>query len=277
MLRRLLAFVAPALALLASPLAAQSVRVVDPSTGQPVFSAANPASVKSSSTGASSDQVQGNVAHDGVDVGNPVGMGCTASAAAPAAVSADGDRVRVWCYRTGQMPSTLVTTAGSAVSAFAGTLAGNSPGFTGLVTNSISHVYDGTNHQLQVGDTNATAVAPALSINFWNYPAASGGIVSSTADVAVKAAGGASVRNYVCGIDISHDTLSAATEAVLKDGATVLWRGRLQTAAADIGNGAGKITFSPCLRGTANTAVNFALITSVTGGVYVNVSGYIGF
>lgn len=86
-----------ALVLLIAPLAAhaQSVRVVDPSTGAAVFSSANPASVKSVSTGASSDRVQGCVAHDAVDVCDPVKIGGKASYNAPAAVAV-GDRVDAW-------------------------------------------------------------------------------------------------------------------------------------------------------------------------------------
>ena len=158
---------------------------------------------------------------------------------------------------------------------------GNFVGFRGtdgagyqLMT--IAWVYNGTSWDRTRGDTNGLVAQPALSSTFWNYPAVAGGIVSSTADVAVKAAAGASVRNYVCTIDISHALLSAASEIVIKDNATVLWRGALQTAATDIGAGAGKVTFAPCLRGTANTAVNVAMITSVTGGVYANLTGYTG-
>lgn len=127
-----------------------------------------------------------------------------------------------------------------------------------------------------ITDSNGQAVQPALSTQFWSYAGVTGGIVSSTADVAVKTAAGAGVRNYVCGIGVSHDVLSAASEIVVKDGSTVLWRGRLQTPASDVSGGAGHISFSPCLRGTANTAVNVAMITSVTGGVIVDLTGYTG-
>ena len=105
---------------------------------------------------------------------------------------------------------------------------------------------------------------------YWSYAAAASGIVSSTADVAIKTAGGAGVRNYLKTLTIETDTLGAATEIVVKDGAsTVLWRGKLQTT-----NASRSITFDPPLRGTANTAFNVALLTSVTGGVYVNATGF---
>jgi len=105
----------------------------------------------------------------------------------------------------------------------------------------------------------------------WQYAALTGGIVSSVADVPLKAAI-ATYRNYLTNIHISHDTLSAVTEYVIKDGATVILRGKLQIAASE----GFDIQFPTPLRGTANTALNFALITSVTGGVFVNAQGFSG-
>jgi hypothetical protein len=126
------------------------------------------------------------------------------------------------------------------------------------------------------GDTNALCVQPALSATFWNFAGIAGGIVSSTADTALKAAAGAGVRNYLKSLAINHDTLSAVTECVVKDGAAIIWRGKLQTPVVDSAAGAGAIIFDPPLRGTANTALNFALLTSVTGGVFINAQGYTG-
>lgn len=105
----------------------------------------------------------------------------------------------------------------------------------------------------------------------WQYAGIASGIVSSTADTEIKAAL-ATYRNYLTSISISHDTLSAVTEYVIKDGATVIYRGKLQVTATE----GLVITFPNPLRGTANTALNFALLTSVTGGVYINAQGYTG-
>lgn len=52
-------------------------------------------------TAASADQVQGNVAHDAVDSGNPVKIGGVASDAAPTAVAV-GDRANGWFGLNGQ-------------------------------------------------------------------------------------------------------------------------------------------------------------------------------
>lgn len=53
-------------------------------------------------TGTSSDQIQGNVAHDSPDVGNPVGIGASAVTAPSATVTA-GDRVRLVASLDGQL------------------------------------------------------------------------------------------------------------------------------------------------------------------------------
>lgn len=128
-----------------------------------------------------------------------------------------------------------------------------------------------------LGDANGVAVVPAPSATFWRYTALAGGIVSSTADVTIKSASGSSlIRNYLCTIDISHAALAAPIEFVVKDNVTVIWRGLLQTAAVDVSAGAGKITFSPCLRGSQNAGMSVALLTSDPGGVYVNASGFTG-
>lgn len=128
------------------------------------------------------------------------------------------------------------------------------------------------------GDVNGVVVQPALSTAFWSYAAATGGIVNTTTAVTIKAAAGASVRNYLNTLTLSHDTLGAATEIAIRDGAggTVLWRGKLQTTATDSASGSGTITFDPPLRGTANTLMEVVTLTAVTGGVFVNASGYTG-
>lgn len=53
--------------------------------------------------GTNTNEVVGDVAHDAVAAGNPLLMGAYASAAAPSAVSADGDAVRLWATLTGAL------------------------------------------------------------------------------------------------------------------------------------------------------------------------------
>jgi hypothetical protein len=106
----------------------------------------------------------------------------------------------------------------------------------------------------------------------WSYAPPVGGIVSSAADVAVKAAV-VGLRNYISSMQLTADVLSAANELVIKDGATVLHRTRIQT--SGLPNGL-QINFSPPLRGSVNTAVNIALTGSTTGGVVASLQGFVG-
>ncbi len=70
----------------------------------------------------------------------------------------------------------------------------------------------------------------------------------------VKAAAGASVRNYVLSMQCNSDALGAATEFAIRDGAAgaVMWQGKIGT------NGwttPVDLNFNPPLRGSANTLV----------------------
>jgi hypothetical protein len=108
----------------------------------------------------------------------------------------------------------------------------------------------------------------------WSYAAAASGIANTTTAVTVKTAGAAGVRNYITGISLSTDALGAATEFCIRDGAggTVLWRIKIGT--AGIVNPV-SIAFPTPLRGTAATLLEVVTLTaSITGSVYVNMSGY---
>ena len=231
---------------------------------QPV-SAANP--VPQSATG--------NVASGAADSGNPVKVGGVFNTTQPTLTTGQrGDlqldaRANVSVYISGKG-----TNSGAAVV----TPADGGGASGGLATFSQNMAFNGSTWDRMRGDANGLVVQPGLSSTYWNYAAASGGIVNTTTAVTIKAAAGASVRNYVCWLHIVHDTLGGATEVALRDGAagTVMWRGRLQTAATDSSFGAGTLTFSPCLRGTANTLVEFVTLTAVTGGVYVDAGGTTG-
>lgn len=100
----------------------------------------------------------------------------------------------------------------------------------------------------------------------WSYAAAAGGVINTT-DVVLAAAAGAGLRRYITSMTLSNNS-ATATEVVLKDGATVIWRGHLAANAANV-----EIIFSNPLKTTANTALNFACITTAAA-VYVNAQGY---
>lgn len=108
----------------------------------------------------------------------------------------------------------------------------------------------------------------------FNYAAATTGIVNTTTAVTIAAAAGSGRRNYLTRLQLATDTLGAATEFAVRDGAagTVLFRTKLNTTAMASQN----FTFDPPLRGTANTLMEIVTLTaSVTGGVFANAQGYV--
>ena len=147
---------------------------------------------------------------------------------------------------------------------------------TGIYTASAPTLADGQQRQPRLDASGALVVADVTPATSWTYAAASGGIVNTTTAVTFKAASGAGIRDYVKSMQCSHDALGAATELAIRDGAagTVLWRGRLQTAAVD--QSGATINFDPPLKGTANTLSEIVTLTAVTGGVYCNLQGYTG-
>lgn len=125
------------------------------------------------------------------------------------------------------------------------------------------------------GNANGLVIKPySIPANDWSYVAAAAGISNTTTAVPIKAAGGASIKNYITSMQISSDPLGAATEFAIRDGAggAVLWRMKIGT--AGVVNGL-SINFPTPLAGTANTLLEIVTLTaSVTGGVFVNAQGF---
>jgi hypothetical protein len=105
----------------------------------------------------------------------------------------------------------------------------------------------------------------------WFFASAAGGITNTT-DVVLKAAAGASLRNYLTSISIQNGSATVSTEVIIKDGATTIWRGTLGTSA--LLNSAVNMTFSSPLKTTANTALNVACAIGGAA-VFVNAQGYV--
>jgi hypothetical protein len=128
-----------------------------------------------------------------------------------------------------------------------------------------------------VGNLLATLYGALVSFPYtipdlsWQFASAASGIVSSTTAVVLNAAGAAGVRNYLARLQLANDLLSAVTEIVILDGVTIIWRSKLQVTATQTTS----IVFDPPLRGTAATSMSVQLLTSVTGGVYVNAQGFL--
>ena len=189
-------------------------------------------------------------------------------------------RARVLTYGSGTV-SVVGTLSKAPVAQLGLTFIGGGLSFEGggVGTNPIAVGLEGrTSSKTSV--TNATLVRPISTLdgrqitrlnsipeNEWQYAAASGGITNTT-DVALVAAQGAGIKNYLTGLSVANAN-ATASEIVIKDGAsTVIWRMYL-AANAPIQS----IKFVTPLQSSANTALNVACITTGTQ-TYINAQGY---
>ena len=101
----------------------------------------------------------------------------------------------------------------------------------------------------------------------WQYAGVTGGLVD-TSDVAIKAAGAAGVVNYLVALQYQNSDADPS-EIVVKDGATVIWRGYAPGSMAYPAN----VVFPLPLKGTAPTPLNVAMLTTATATV-VSAQGY---
>jgi hypothetical protein len=92
--------------------------------------------------------------------------------------------------------------------------------------------------------------------------------ITGTSNTEVLAAAGASVRNYVTSITVTNSHATVGTVVEIKDGTTVIHRGY----AAPLGGGY-TVNFLTPLKGTANTAINAANVTTGSN-TYVSASGF---
>lgn len=158
----------------------------------------------------------------------------------------------------------------SGVGAHDAAIAGNPHRIAGrALTSSYTAVATGeTADLITTLDGRLVVLRSAIPENTWSYAAASGGITNTT-DVAAKAAAAAGIRNYITGVQVRNSS-ATATEFVIKDNATVIWRTQLPATMA----GSQDVIFDPPLRGTEATAVNIACITTGTA-TYANLQGFI--
>lgn len=216
----------------------------------------------------------GDTAAAAVDAGNPVKIGAVYMTATPTYTNTQRGNLQM--DSRGSLKVVLIPqdgTTGPAISSTAADAVASST--VGLTSKGFSYCFDATNWNRTRGDVNGLVVQSGLSATFWNYASASGGISNTTTAVTLKAAAGASVRNYLKSLQLDAGTLGAATEIAIRDGAggTVLWRGLIGTA----GLAGRNIVFDPPLKGTANTLLEVVTLTAtVTGSVYVNAQGFTG-
>ncbi len=219
--------------------------------------------------------VVGNVASGAADSGAPVKVGGLFTSGNPSALST-GQRSNLNVSQYGELKTYIY---GSANNRSDGVALNNivSVQHSGFSTENTTirllanapYGFNGSTHDQMRGDTNGAAVQPALSSAFWRYAGVAGGITDA-ADVTLAAAGGASVRNYLASIQY-HNTSATASEIVIKDGSTVIWRGYAPASMTVPAT----VAFEVPLKGTANTALNVAMITTGTA-TRVSAQGYQG-
>lgn len=256
-------------------------------------------------------QIVGNIASLGADSGNPIKIGGTFNTAPPTATN--GQRVDWQMTNRGEGIVAFGLAGGSVSSVNGGmadsvsntvgtyrfinrlelyngstwdknravTNATDSTGIgimaAGLVAQlddtSPSTITENQFGNLRMTQNRALLIRPyATASQDWTYVAASGGISNTTTAVTLVGAT-ASMRNYITACQVSADALGAATEVVIRDGAsgTVLQRIKLTTAGLAPVN----MEFPTPLKSTANTLLEAATLTAtITGGVYINCQGF---
>ena len=146
-----------------------------------------------------------------------------------------------------------------------------------MAVSAFQGVFNGTSWDRARGDTNGTVSIPALTSTYWNYTSGTTPILSNTTvAVTIKAAAGASVRNYISSCQITTTSFTTSGPLALRDGAAgaVLWALVVPTAGFTM---PAIINFVPPLRGTANTLVEIVTTTANTSGtVTANCQGFTG-
>jgi hypothetical protein len=215
--------------------------------------------------------IAGSVAHDAVDSGNPIKIGGYATSTSSPTAVAVGDRVNARYSLTGNAVVGTPSIAASGADGTSNNIQTFGDAFDATLKLQVRpEMFNGSTWDRLRGDTNGLVAQPhALTGSRWGYAGVTGGI-TDTSDVVLAAAGGASVRNYVVALQY-HNTSAVASEIVVKDGSTVIWRGyapATMTRPVDI-------VFPVPLKGTANTAMNVAMITTATATI-VSAQGFTG-
>jgi hypothetical protein len=229
-----------------------------------------------SADGSTVGAVAGDVAHDAVDSGNPVKVGGVAHASP--AIVAQGDRANLWLSLQG---ATVIsgTNQGSGADAASGNLLQAATVDTNQSGRLATHnfVFNGSTFDRQRGDTNGLVVQRGLSSTYWSYANGATGILSNTTTaVTIKAAAGASVRNYIDSCQINTTAFGTSVPIAIRDGAggTVIFALSVPTAGflQPI-----NLNFDTPLRSTANTLLEVVTTTAnTTGTAWVNCQGHTG-
>lgn len=133
----------------------------------------------------------------------------------------------------------------------------------------------------QAVNVNATTAGQFVTKEFGtaenDWQATSGATaLTTTATTALKAAGAASIRNYVTGCQLLNASGTVSTAVYIEDGSTIIWSGYLPLFTSTSPLVAVNLEFHTPLRGTAATAMNIVLSASGASVLY-NCQGYQSF
>lgn len=242
-------------------------------TAAPSYTTGTVNSLSLTTSGALRAEVGGNVAAAAADSGNPVKVGAVFNTSQPTYTT--GQRTDLQTDSRGNLFTSL-SSAGTTVNIGVGSADGSSASAS-LYVLARPVVYNGSTFDRQRGDTNATIVSKGLTAGMWSYSNGATGILSNTTTaVTIKAAAGASVRNYIDSCQINTTAFGTAVPLVIRDGAagTVLFA--LQVPTAGFLQPV-NILFETPLKGTANTLLEIATTTANTSGTaWVNCQGHTG-
>ena len=224
--------------------------------------------------------VGGSVASGAADSGNPVKAGGVYNSTLPTLTN--GQRGDLQVDANGNLGVRLHGTQVTGADAISNA-ALTSPALPGEYGSStrplttVTYNYNGSTWDRQRGDANGIVVQPGLSSTNWNYTSGASPILSNTTTaVTIKAAAGASIRNFIDAIQVTTTAFGTSVPIAIRDGAggTVLWAGVVPLAGwlAPV-----VITFPMPLKGTANTLLEVLTTTAnTTGTVTLNVQGHTG-
>lgn len=228
--------------------------------------------------------VQGQVAHDAAQAGNPVSLAARASAAAPADVSADNDAVNIWALRNGSLVVNLAA-AGALIPGDA------TNGLKVQPSGNVAHDAADSGNPIKIGakaETSPAGVTLVADGDRTDVYADADGIImtkpyTSNADLISEAfsttvatetastnfGATASCRNHITCIH-AFNTSATPVYVELRDGAggTVFYRFSVPAAGGVV------IPFpTPLRQPTANTALYYDPSAAVST-LYVNLTGF---
>ena len=198
--------------------------------------------------------VSGDVAHDGVDAGEPVKIGGYAKATAPTAVSADADRVNAWFLLNGAQ-ATVLTAAGALIG-------GDAANGLDVDVTRLSALVAGTAAigKLLPPDIDVTTHTNYIKKYYTSAGAATDGIIWSPA---------AGKRWHITTLYIN---ISAAATITLEDdlaaGDSAIWKGEFAA------NSGVVLTFDPMYPWASGEDAADLIITTSAGNVYVTAVGF---